>query len=303
MMISYTTRVDLGIATHQTNKGHILKSPLLPFFGKREDNSMPNAIPLKTLFAGFSPMSQGVHATAEGIVRLKEAQATQKDDEGRPLTYERISEKSGVSDKTVKRFFKGENVRLTSVFAIIDVLGLKREDVLPPEDSFVSKAIGDIEEKRTENPERAHELVEALEKELLNLKRQEQVSSIARDWLKGNRKTLSRDAAHSALSTFYSKKLLNTDAIKIEEIDQLAVEIKIYLKYIYEWIDIGDWKFIDAAMQSAPPPVTREPEIYVEALTFIKEQRVSRDLSSEEAVEISNCLDYFIKTIPLRGGM
>lgn len=248
-------------------------------------------------------MSQGVHATAEGIVRLKEAQATQKDDEGRPLTYERIAEKSGVSDKTVKRFFNGENVRLTSVFAIIDVLGLKKEDVLSPEDSLVSKAVSDIEKERTENPERAHELIEALEKEFLNLKRQEQVSSIAKDWLKGNRKTLSRDAAHSALSAFYGEKILNADATKIEEINQLAVEIKIYLKYIYEWIDIGDWTFIDAAMQSAPPPVTRDPEIYVEALTFIKEQRVSRDLSSEEAVEISNCLDYFIQNIPLRGGM
>ncbi len=62
---------------------------------------------------------RGVWATREVLKKLRQAQAAQRDDEGRRLTYPGIAQKAGGMDsKTVGRFFRGEAVDRDSAIAL-----------------------------------------------------------------------------------------------------------------------------------------------------------------------------------------
>lgn len=75
--------------------------------------------------------SRSVQATEEGIRILKESKAANRDSEGRRLTFERIAEKAGVDQKTVKTFLYGGGVDPESAWAIAEKgFGLKVIDIV-----------------------------------------------------------------------------------------------------------------------------------------------------------------------------
>lgn len=234
-------------------------------------------------------MSRSVQATDEGIGRLQEARSMQRDVDGRPLSYEGLAEKAGLSDRTVKRFFsKGGKVDVASAIAIIKALKLNRVDILLDKDSLVSEAIESIEAQSPKGSDRANRLVENIENEFRELKVAESLSLKAMEWLESNRGGLSKEAAKSVLPEASS-----------EEISQFSAEIREYLLLIYYCLEIGTWDFMTEAMQQAPPSITKEAQLYADALAFIKNQRVSRELPPSEAEEILLCLNYLINTLPV----
>lgn len=244
--------------------------------------------------------SRSIPATPEGIKLLERAKANARDDEGKPLTYERIAEKAGVSNKTVQRFFNGTSVDRSYAIAIINALDLEKEDVLPLEESLVAGSIEQIQAKDTADSERASELIEGLEKALSELKNSEKASKIAMEWLKANRKSLAKEAAEAALRKHYDQNPRIVDADYSEDIELFAQEIRKYLRFLYSWLKVGSWEFIDRAMTESFIPKNRDSQLYVEALKFIKNKKVSVSLSPEEAKELTLCLNYLISIIPLR---
>jgi GTPase SAR1 family protein len=77
---------------------------------------------------------RGVRATREGLQKLQQAKAEGRDEDGKPLTYERIAEKARVDKKTVERFFRGEAKDRDSVIAIVQALDLDITEVVDPKD-------------------------------------------------------------------------------------------------------------------------------------------------------------------------
>jgi hypothetical protein len=75
---------------------------------------------------------RGVRATQEGRQKLQQAKAAGRDEDGNPLTYERIAEKAKVDKKTVERFFRGEAKDRDSIIAIVQALGLEITEVVDP---------------------------------------------------------------------------------------------------------------------------------------------------------------------------
>ena len=246
--------------------------------------------------------SRGVKATAQGLKELEVAKATQKCDEGNRLTYERIAEKANISDKTVQRFFSGKSVDLDCAISIIEALNLNRQDILLAEDILVSEALEKIENQDAGDSKRAHELIEQLESEFNQLKKSADSSAVAMDWLKANRRPLSWEAAQTVLEKFYDKKIIDSEDDHFDEIDIFAEEIRMYLQLIYCCLEVGTWEVMDEAikMQEELLPVNRNALLYAEALEFIKDQKIGEGLKPEETEEIELCLDYLIKTIPVR---
>ncbi|NEO92056.1 MAG: hypothetical protein F6K56_18155 [Moorea sp. SIO3G5] len=244
---------------------------------------------------------RGVSASPEGIKRLNQAKASGRDDEGKPLTYERLAQRAdNMSDKTVKRFFNKERVDRDSALTIIKALGLKPEDVLSPEESLVSESIEQIQAKDTGDSERAGELIQKLETGLSKLKKRKEASLQAMEWLKGNRKALSQEAAEAALRKHYDQNPNNVDTDYSGDIEVFSQEIRKYLQLIYYCLDLGSWDLMDRAIQESKIPVNRDLQLYVDALDFIKNQKVSLSFAPEEANELTLCLDYLIKIIPIR---
>ncbi|MBW4549202.1 MAG: NACHT domain-containing protein [Symplocastrum torsivum CPER-KK1] len=77
---------------------------------------------------------RSVRATEEGRYKLQQAKAAGRDDDGKPLTYERIAERARVDKKTVERFFRGEAKDRDSVVAIVQALGLEITEVVDPKE-------------------------------------------------------------------------------------------------------------------------------------------------------------------------
>jgi HEAT repeat protein len=78
--------------------------------------------------------SRGVRATEEGIQKLQQAKAAGRDEDGKPLTYERIAERARVDKKTVERFFRREAKDRDSAIAITNALNLEITEVVDPEE-------------------------------------------------------------------------------------------------------------------------------------------------------------------------
>jgi hypothetical protein len=84
---------------------------------------------------GQTRKSRGVRATEEGLKKLRQAQAAQRDDEDRRLTYPSIAQKAGGMDsKTVGRFFRGEAVDRDCAIAITNALNLEITEVVDPKE-------------------------------------------------------------------------------------------------------------------------------------------------------------------------
>ncbi|EGJ35370.1 MULTISPECIES: phycobilisome protein [Moorena] len=244
---------------------------------------------------------RGVSASPEGIRRLNQAKATETDDEGQSLTFDRLAERAeNISDRTVKRFFSGKPVDRGYAIAIIEALGLKPEDVLSPEELFVSESIEQIQAKDTGDSERAGELIKGLETALSEFKKSEEASLQAMEWLKANRKALSQEAAEAALRKHYDQNPNNVDTDYSEDIEVFSQEIRKYLQLIYYCLELGSWELMDRAIQESKIPVNRDLQLYVDALDFIKNQKVSLSFDPEEAKEITLYLDEIINIIPRR---
>ncbi|MDY6784379.1 MAG: NACHT domain-containing protein [Cyanobacteriota bacterium] len=90
---------------------------------------------------------RGIAATPDGLVKLKEAKAAKRNEEGKLLTFENIAEKAGFNESsTVKRFFgsKGESrtVDISSAFKIVQALGLELSEVVDRNDLLHIKKTG-----------------------------------------------------------------------------------------------------------------------------------------------------------------
>lgn len=240
-----------------------------------------------------------VKATSEGTKLLQEAKA-KRDDEGNFLSYERLAHQANISTRTVRRFYNGKRVDRSSAIAIIKTLGLKEDEILDQQDSLVKSTIKEIQAKETEDSEPASELIKQLETELSKRQETEQDSFQAMAWLKANRRTLSREAAEAALRKHYEENSENINIDYLENIEEFSQEIRQYLKVIYSCLKVGSWDFIDKAMQENLMPIHRDIQLYVLALQFIKNKKISINFSPDEARELKLCLDYLIYVIPQR---
>ncbi|MDB9513379.1 HEAT repeat domain-containing protein, partial [Kamptonema animale CS-326] len=77
---------------------------------------------------------RGVSATPEGLTKLKLAKVRGKDENGTPLSYERLAVQAAVSDKTVKRFFGGQAVDRETAIAICNALDLDINKIVDPKE-------------------------------------------------------------------------------------------------------------------------------------------------------------------------
>jgi hypothetical protein len=247
-----------------------------------------------------------VRLSKGGIEQLEQAKDKGRDDEGKPLTFESIADKAKVSDKTVKRFFRGEAVDPGNADAIIEALGLKKEEVLSSEESWVVESIERIEARSAElerhgtHSNRASKLIEELERKLKELKKSTDDSHQAMDWLKANRKALAQEAAKAALREHDNQPTAGRDADYSEKVEQFTKDIRKYLQLLYYCLEEGTWNLLDQAIQETVIPLNLESKFYVKALIFIKEQRVVQELPPEVAKELTLCLDYLIQIIPIR---
>ncbi|NEP37310.1 hypothetical protein [Moorena sp. SIO3B2] len=244
---------------------------------------------------------RGVSASPEGLKLLKDAKASGIYDEGKSLTFDRLAERANeISDRTVKRFFKGKPVDLDSAIAIIKALNLKPEDVLFSEESLLSESIEQIQAKDTGDSERAGEFIKGIETGLSKFEKRKEASLEAMEWLKANQKALSQEAAEAALRKHYEQNQNNVDTDYSGDIEVFSKEIRKYLKLIYFCLDVRSWDLMDRAIKELKIPVNRDLQLYVDALDFIKNQKVSIRFAPEEAKYLTLCLNYLIKIIPIR---
>ena len=71
-----------------------------------------------------------VQAHQQGIQKLAEAKAAQRDCDGNVWTDLDIAVESGLSEKSVERFCGGQSVRLNTAIAICTALGLEVKEVV-----------------------------------------------------------------------------------------------------------------------------------------------------------------------------
>ncbi len=76
--------------------------------------------------------SRSVRADKDGQQRLKEAKASLRNDQGKPLTFPNIATEAGLDDKTVKNFFYGHPVDINSAISITKALKLALKHVIAP---------------------------------------------------------------------------------------------------------------------------------------------------------------------------
>lgn len=237
---------------------------------------------------------RSVRATPDGIERLLAAKGSSE--YGR-LSNFKIADRLQISERTVARFFRGKGVDKENAYAIVKFLGLSNEEVLSSEDILVEETIRQIESEKSINSDRARELIEGLETSLNDLKKSEEDCFPAMDWLKANRRPLSREAAEFVLRKNCSQSFLTTDE---SDIDQFSKEIRKYLQAVHSCLELGTWEVIESAIQEAVLPMTKEIKFYTEALTFIKDQRVSQNLPPDSAQWVVLCLEYLINILPIR---
>lgn len=239
---------------------------------------------------------RSVSATPNGMELLREAQGNSE--EGR-LSQSAVAERAKVSEKTVGRFFQGKSVDWSSALAIIKCLGLSKEDVLFLEDSLIEESIEKIESSDAGKSESAQQVITGLETALNQLNQDKETDFQAMDWLKANRKSLAQEAAEAVLRKNSGQAVTGTITDE-SDLNQFSQDIRKYLQVLYYCLEVGSWEFIDRAIQESLIPINREIEYYIEALTFIKNQKVSQDLSPKVAQTMTLLLDYLIKILPLR---
>jgi DNA-binding Lrp family transcriptional regulator len=240
----------------------------------------------------MSPKRQrSVRATPGGITLLREAQGSFEDG---PLSYNDIAERTNISEKTVGRFFRGDGVDRAYALAIISFFKLSEKDVLSM-DSLVGESIEKIENSATANSESAQQLIAGLETALSEFNQDKEIDLQAMEWLKVNRISLAQEAAEAVL-----KRRSTASKIDKSDLEQFSQDIRKHLQVLYYCLEEGSWEVIDGAVQESLIPINREVECYIEALTFIRDQKVSQYLSPKVAQTITLCLNYLINFLPLR---
>lgn len=233
---------------------------------------------------------RGISASDKGLELLQEARANLGS--GR-LTYEKIAEALNIDSKTVARFFQGKKLDRHYAIPIIKFFKLSIEDVISSEEILVDESISKIESEINEDSGRAQELIEKLQIALDNLKREEEINHQAMNWLKTNRKILAQEAVESTLNSPIGQKYFGIQPAN-SELEQFSEDIRKFLQLIYYSLDEGSWAVIDGAIQELLVPVNIEAELYTEALTFIKDQKVAKTLSTDIAQSINLFINYLI---------
>jgi hypothetical protein len=171
---------------------------------------------------------------------------------------------------------------------------------------LVAESIEKIEARSAElegnatHSERGGELIEELKREFMDLKKSKDDSHQAMDWLKTNRKALAQEAANAALREHYNAPSSGAEMNYSENVEQFSKDIRKYLQLLYYCLEQGTWKLIELAQQELKLPLNLEKNLYVKALIFIKEQRVSKDLPPEATKELTLCLEELIHIIRIR---
>jgi transcriptional regulator with XRE-family HTH domain len=239
---------------------------------------------------------RSVSATPKGRRLLSTAQGSFEDG---PLTYSQIAERTNISEKTVGRFFRGEGVDRPYAQAIIKFLGLSEQDVLSPDHLLVNDSIEKIASSDTADSESAKQLIEGLEAALNKLDQDQETNFQAMEWLKANRQALAQEAAETVLRTHFAH--LSTDAsIDQSEIEQFSRDIRKHLQVLYYCLEEGSWEVLEGAIQESLIPINREIVHYTEALSFIRDQKLSQYLSPKIAETVALLLNYLIHVLPLR---
>ena len=86
------------------------------------------------IFMNSSRKPRGIPATLNGIQKLTEAKASQRDENCKPLSYKKIADKARIDERTVKRFFGGGAVDKDSAICIAKALNLDINEIVDPKD-------------------------------------------------------------------------------------------------------------------------------------------------------------------------
>lgn len=277
---------------------------------------------------------RGIRATDDGLELLKRAKAE------RDLTFEGIAAKckpEPLDLKTVKRFFYGKPVELSSVIKIVAVLELKLEDVANLQRAVIAGSIEDLEdENRTlkdiiaAKDRQIEQLrsqvnvsvseIETLEIEKINmetkLKRDDEslriikesaekfetrmfISKQAAHWLKNHKESLLKESFEFIVTKNSIKEQLGVTGDSLENVkQQFYKDINIYLKLVYHCLDRGSQNLLLKAIMQGKAPLNLNKIAYVEAFNFIQEQRVTKELSIEMAEEIASYFNKLIALLP-----
>jgi AraC-like DNA-binding protein len=117
------TRLEFEEARNQAVSGNQINSRFCPFcslYYQRHPNPQMSQ----------NRKPRGIYATENGHLKLQEAKAADRDEDGQPLTFERIALKAGVNERTVRRLFNKDGVDRDSGFAICKALGLEPTKIL-----------------------------------------------------------------------------------------------------------------------------------------------------------------------------
>jgi hypothetical protein len=85
------------------------------------------------------------------------------------------------------------------------------------------------------------------------------------------------------------------------DLEQFSQDIRKHLQVLFYCLEEGSWDVLYEAVQELLIPINREVECYTEALTFIRDQKVSQYLSPKVAQTITLCLNpkYWTKLVKL----
>lgn len=236
---------------------------------------------------------RGVRATANGMLLLRKAKGSFEDG---PLTYSNIEEKTHINAKTVGRLFCGKRIDRANALAIIQLLGLSEKDVLFLEEFLAEESINKIESSDTGSSESARQLITGIETALNTLDRDQETDLQVMDWLKANRRSLAQEAAGAVLGK-HSRQAATGTSVDESGLDQFSQEIRKHLQVLYCCLEVGSWEFIDGAIKNSSLPVNRRVEDYTEALSFIKDQKLSQDLPPKAVQTMTLLLKHLINIL------
>jgi uncharacterized protein (UPF0262 family) len=277
-----------------------------------------------------------VCASERGLQLLREAQSQGLVNEGQRLTYARISEKSKVSERTVKRFFSGHNVRLDSAIAITqDALRLNVNEVVDFCRIELDKIQSDLEEKQLFLREaikskddlfssssgvknellvdlkriilekndlekclnHLNESIDSLKRIVKDYELQMESSCQAADWLKPNLKALAKEAADFSLNQHSHLKEPGGDADSSEKIERFEKDIGKYLYWSEFCLRQGSYNLLHRAIMQSKFLLKFDADTYISALNFIKDCKAPDVLPREAARELKLCFEYIIVQI------
>ncbi|HEY9675042.1 MAG TPA: hypothetical protein V6D11_26610 [Waterburya sp.] len=146
-----------------------------------------------------------------------------------------------------------------------------------------------IDFKKLNPAELTFKIVDYREK-LERLKQRIQSSQRARNWLNEQCDTLIEDAANYVFNRDHDLKNIDFNADSGERLNQLYKDIRNYMKWLNHSLKLGEP--IPLNKINIKPSFPRST--YALAFNFIKQERVSNQLSDQVAEELENYLNYLI---------